>query len=301
MFSTKKVTNYKITCYSNRILKLKYNKMKKITLFILLAIFCTTIYGQKKPKIKGNKIVTEFGKEILGDFNAIEIDDNLEVNLRQGNANEYYLKADENLVDVIQFTVKDSILKVYTTNRIVSSKKLEISISVKRLEHIILKNDVKVTGEGEFSSEKLYLSAYNSSKFDLHINAVDVTVTMHRNAGGKLKIKSENATFLANDRTDLKASVVADKVRVTLTKSAQINLDGDTKYAAFNLKDTSKLNARKMKVTSADLYTSNSSDVHVYASRNLELYAQGKSNVYVYGNPKMEIKGLTDKSKIIKK
>ena len=52
-------------------------KMKKITLFILLAVFCTSINGQKKPKIKGNKIVTEFGKEILGDFNAIEIDDNL--------------------------------------------------------------------------------------------------------------------------------------------------------------------------------------------------------------------------------
>ena len=211
------------------------------------------------------------------------------------------MKADENLVDIIQFTVKDSILKVFTTNKIVSSKKLEISISVKMLEHIILKNDAKVTGEGEFSSEKLYLSAYNSSKFDLHINAPDVTVSLHRNAGGKLKIKSENATFLANDRTDLKASVIADKVRVTLTKSAQINLDGDTKYAAFNLKDSSKLNARKMKATSADLYTSNSSDVYVYASRNLELYAQGKSNVYVYGNPKMEIKGLTDKSKIIKK
>ena len=209
--------------------------------------------------------------------------------------------ADENLIDVIQFTVKDSILKVYTSSKIVSRKKLELNITVKEIEHIILKNDSNITSEGEFISEKLYLSAYNSSKFELHVNANDVMVTLQRNAGGKLNIKAENVTFLVTDRTDLKASVVADKVRATLTKNSQLNLDGDSNYAAFNLKDGSKLDGRKMKVTSADLYTSNTSDVYVYASRNLELYAQGKSNVYVYGNPKMEIKGLTDKSKIIKK
>ena len=275
--------------------------MKKITILTILLLCSFFINAQKKAKVKGNKIVTEVTKDILETFNAIEIDDNLEVNLRQGNQNGYFLMADENLIDIVQFKVKDSILKIFTTNKIVSSKKLEITLTVNEIEHIILKNDVKLTGEGELSSEKLYLSAYNSSKFELHIKADDVTVTLHRNAGGKLRIKSENTTFLVTDRTDLKASVVSDKVRATLTKKSQLKLEGDSNYAAYNLKDNSKLDGKTMKVTSADLYTSNTSDVHVYASRNLELYAQGKSNVYVYGSPKMEIKGLTDKSKIIKK
>ena len=275
--------------------------MKKITILTILLLCSFFINAQKKAKVKGNKIVTEVTKDIFETFNAIEIDDNLEVNLRQGNQNGYFLMADENLIDIVQFKVKDSILKIFTTNKIVSSKKLEITLTVNEIEHIILKNDAKLTGEGELSSEKLYLSAYNSSKFELHIKADDVTVTLHRNAGGKLRIKSENTTFLVTDRTDLKASVVSDKVRATLTKKSQLKLEGDSNYAAYNLKDNSKLDGKTMKVTSADLYTSNTSDVHVYASRNLELYAQGKSNVYVYGSPKMEIKGLTDKSKIIKK
>ena len=104
-----------------------------------------------------------------------------------------------------------------------------------------------------------------------------------------------------NDRTDLKATVTADKVRTTLNNTADLDLTGDAEYAAFNLKKSSKINARKMNVRSADLYTSNTSDVYVNASKNLEVYAQGRSNVYVYGNPNVEIKGLTDKSKIIKK
>jgi len=275
--------------------------MKKILIFLFAIGICSFSYAQKKPKIKGNKDVTQVIGEISEDFNALEIDDGLKINLSQGVENGYNLNIDSNLVEVLQFFVVDSILKVYTTNKIVSSKKLEITMTVKGLEHLILKNDAEVIGEGPFSSERFYISGYNSSRMDLDIRAEDVTVTLHRNAGGKLRVTSENTTIVMNDRTDMKAYVVCDNIRVTVNNSADLDLDGDADYAAFNLKQSSTLNARNMKVSSADLYTSNSSDVYVNASKNLEVYAKGSSNVYVYGNPKLEIKGFTDKSKIIKR
>ncbi|MBT8184499.1 MAG: DUF2807 domain-containing protein [Eudoraea sp.] len=276
--------------------------MKKQTIFFVAALLSLSVAAQKKPKIKGNKEVTQVIREIPEEFNALEVDDALEVTLTQGNNNAYSLNADSNLVDIIQFKVTDSILKIYTINQITASKKLEINLTVEEIEHLILKNDAKVKGEGRFSADKFYLNGYNSSRVeDLDISADDVTITMHRNAGGDVKVKSENTTIVMNDRTDVKAYIVADKVRVTLNNSADLDLKGDANYAAFNLKKTANLNARKMKVSSADLYTSNNSDVYVHATRNLEVYAQGKSNVYVYGNPKVEVKGLTDKSKIIKK
>jgi hypothetical protein len=276
--------------------------MKKQTIFFVAALMSLSMVAQKKPKIQGNKEVTQVIKEIPEEFNALEIDDELEVTLTQGGNNAYSLNTDSNLIDVIQFKVTDSILKIYSINKITSSKKLEIKLTVAEIEHLILKNDAKVIGEGRFTADKFYLSGYNSSRVkDLDISADDVTITMHRNAGGDVKVKSENTTIVMNDRTDVKAYVVADKVRVTLNNSADLDLKGDADYAAFNLKKTANLNARKMKVSSADLYTSNNSDVYVHATKNLEVYAQGKSNVYVYGNPNVEVKGLTDKSKIIKK
>lgn len=276
--------------------------MKKQTIFFLITLVSLSVAAQKKPKIQGNKDVTQVIKEIPEVFNALEIDDALEVTLTQGNNNAYALNTDSNLVDVIQFKVMDSILKIYTINKITTSKKLEINLTVAEIEHLILKNDAKVTGEGRFEADRFYLSGYNSSRVkDLDISADDVTITMHRNAGGDLKVKSENTTVVMNDRTDLKAYVVAEKVRVTLNNSADLDLKGDADYAAFNLKKSANLNAKKMKVSSADLYTSNNSDVYINATKNLEVYAQGKSNVYVYGNPNVEVKGLTDKSKIIKK
>ncbi len=275
--------------------------MKKQMVFLGAVLATLSLTAQKKQKIAGNKEVTLLAKEILQVFNALEVNDDLEINISQGSSNSYRLNADTNLHTVVQFIVTDSILKVFTTDEITSSKKLEIDLTVKELEHLILKNDSKVKGDGQLSADKFYLSGYNGSRFDLDVYADDVTVTLHRNAGGKLNIDSENTTIIMSDRTDMKASVIADKVRVTLNNTADLDLNGDADYAAFNLKKSSNLNARKMRVSSADLYTSNTSDVYVNASRNLEVDAQGKSNVYVYGNPNVEIKGLTDKSKIIKK
>ncbi|TLP80133.1 GIN domain-containing protein [Maribacter sp. ACAM166] len=276
--------------------------MKKHVLFFAIALISVSLAAQKKPKIKGNKEVTQVIKEIQGEFNALEIDDALEVTITQGNNNAYALNIDSNLVDILQFSVTDSILKIYTSNNITSSKKLKINLTVVEIEHLILKNDAKVNGEGRFTAKKFYLNAYNSSRIkNLDVRADDVTITLHRDAGGDIKVKSENTTIVMNDRTDLKADVIADKVRVTLNNSADLDLNGDADYASFNLKKSGNLNARKMKISSADLYTSNNSDVYINASRNLEVYAQGKSNVYVYGNPEVQIKGLTDKSKIIKR
>lgn len=275
--------------------------MKKVFLLVTICFMSVVSFAQKKPKIKGDKNVTTVTNQILSGFNAIEVDDALKLTINQGDENRYTLTTDNNLQDIIQFSVKDSVLKVYTTNKITSSKKMEIGLTFINLEHITLKNDAEVEGDGRLESNVMYLNAYNSSKFDLDFRAEEVVVTLQRNAGGKLKARSTNTTIVMNDRTDLKASITADKTTVTLTKSAQLDLSGDSDMVAFNLKDKSELDARKMKASSADLYTSNNTDVYVYAGKNLELYAKGKSNIYVYGDPKIEVKGLTDKSKIIKK
>ena len=80
------------------------------------------------------------------EFNAIEVDDALEVTLSQSNQNSYVLTTDKNLQDVIRFTINDSVLKIYTTNKITSSKKLEINLKFINLEHITLKNNAKIEG-----------------------------------------------------------------------------------------------------------------------------------------------------------
>ncbi|WP_372946078.1 GIN domain-containing protein [Muriicola sp.] len=272
-----------------------------ILLLVFLTVSSLSLTAQKKPKIKGNKEVIQVKQDIDGTFNSLEVDDGLEVNLNPGARNGYILETDANLVDVIQFFVVDSVLRVYTTQEITSSKKLDIYLGVSNIEHLILKNDAKVTAKDPFRAERFYLAGYNSSRFELNVQASDVTITLHRNAGGKIEIEAENTTIIMNDRTDMKAEAETKNLRVTVNNTADLKIDGRADYAAYNLKKSSKLDGRDMRVSSVDLYTSNNADVYVHATKNLEVDAQGNSNVYVYGNPDVEVKGFTDRSKIIKR
>lgn len=269
-----------------------------IAIVLLTTTFC---FSQKKPKIEGSKNVVDTEANIKGSFNVLEVNDDFEVFLSQGSNNHYKLTADDNLANVVKIEVKDSVLKLYTDHKISSSKKFELYLTIEGLEHLIIKNDARVQTTTTIQSKKLYISGYNSSKFDLNIESEDLILNMHRNAGGKISVKSVNTTIAMNDRTDLKAEIDTDKLRTTLNNSAQLTVEGKTDHASINLKKTSELKAKKFTIGSADLYTSNSSDIDIKVRRNLEVYAQGKSKIYVYGDPNIEIKGLTDKSKIIKK
>ncbi|NNC60934.1 MAG: DUF2807 domain-containing protein, partial [Eudoraea sp.] len=108
----------------------------KISIAILLLLMSSVLIAQKKPKIQGNKEVIQVSRDIQGTFNALEIDDGLEVNLNPGAKNGFIMDLDANLVDIVQFYVVDSVLRVYTTHNITSKKKLDIYLSVSYLEHL---------------------------------------------------------------------------------------------------------------------------------------------------------------------
>ena len=65
------------------LLKSKLELMKKHTALFLLLLVTTLTFAQKREKVKGSKIVTTSIKE-TGNFDAIEVDDNLEVYLEKG-------------------------------------------------------------------------------------------------------------------------------------------------------------------------------------------------------------------------
>lgn len=275
--------------------------MKKLLVILGFIFTATTLLAQKKPKIKGNKEVEIINNQILDPFNTIQIDDALEVDLYQTDSNNYSITTDSNLINIVKFAVKDSILKIYTTHKIQSRKKLEITINALTIENLILKNNVKLTGMSQIEASKLNLTAYNSCRFNLNIKADDVAITLQSDAGGTLNVFSKNISFIMNDRTDLTASMQVGNSQATLTQTSNLTLSGHSDFSTYNLKDSAKLEAEELTTIAADLSSSNTADIHVFVNKNLGIYAQGKSSVFVYGNPNINVKGLLDKSKIIKK
>ncbi|HTN68760.1 MAG TPA: DUF2807 domain-containing protein [Dysgonamonadaceae bacterium] len=283
--------------------------MKKIILLLLLPIFSLNFFPQEKPKIIGTRNVSTTAKNIEEIFNAIEVDDGLKVELIQGMENSYRLTADENLQDVIKFEVNGDVLRISTTSKITSSEKIEVVLYFNNLNEIVLKNNAEVYADTKIKSNHMQINAYNSSVFDLDIISDDhnhehehgVAVVMRDNAYGKLKVQIQTVTLALSDNANLVADISTDKTTVELIKSAKLNLDGNSDEVAFYAMDSSELDARKMKVSSAKLIVSDYAQVHLDAKKHLDLQAKNNCNIFLYSTPDKEVKKITDSALITMK
>lgn len=275
--------------------------MKKHTLLLLLSIFSIVTFSQKKEKIKGDKNVITVTNGFEKVFSAIEISDNLKVTLTRSLQNSYTLTADKNLHDVIEFTVTEGILKIYTTSNIVNSKKLDITLSLNNLEYIYLKDDAELKNEKTFETSAINIDAQNSSKFDLDLNSKQASIKMKSDARGKLKLRADDLVINMSDKTNLDADINVDANSTSLANNAKLRLDGNADRVSFSTIDSSELDAKRMKVSTAEVTTTKDSEVHIDARKNLSIDARDKSKIFVYSEPRIDIKKFADRAELLKR
>ena len=271
-----------------------------ILCFFALFIF-TSCGAQKKEKIAGNKEVKTLTKDIDADFLNLEIDDDIEVTVKQGRTTNYVLTADENLVPEISIDVRGNTLYIKTEKQITNSKKLRIYLTVNSLTGILLKNGAKLRSDGLLSLQALALTAQQSSRFDLDLETESLEVNLLDKSGGDLNVETEQATLLMNGRTDLDAEFKVREFTVALQKRAKLKLNGKAKEAMISVNDAVSFRARHFEVDDAEISMADKADVEIKVSDNLSLYAKDRSIINLYGNPKLDVKGLDDKARINKK
>jgi hypothetical protein len=118
--------------------------MKKITLLFLLILTSSLVLGQKKEKIKGSKIVTLSIKK-LENFQNIDIEDNLEVYLVKADSASLEIEADDNLHDIINYTVLGNTLRIHSMKDFYGEKKFTVRINyTDSLKLITAKHNSKI-------------------------------------------------------------------------------------------------------------------------------------------------------------
>lgn len=276
--------------------------MKTISILLILLMVSFQLDAQKKEKIKGDRDVVSTSGEINGNFNKLEVSDNITVEIQNANRNSYVLTTDQNLTEEIKIQVRDETLKISTKSKIINNKKLYVNLNLKNLESLTLNDDAYVRNSSRFRTENLTIISNNSGKLDLDLDIKqNLEVYLSNNSGGKIKSEANYVLINMKNRTDFKAKLDIDKLHVNLENSAGLKLDGKSKHAEYNINGSANLDAKKLSTQTAVLNSKNRADIYVDASRKIEITAEGKSKVYVYGNPDIEMKGLTDRSRIIKK
>ena len=272
--------------------------MKNIVILLALTL-PMVVFSQRRPKIKGNRTVTSVRQE-LPVFSKIELRDNLEVRLKKSRSTGVEIIADDNLVDVLKFEVKDSTLVISSFYDIIAKKKLEITVDVMELKSILM-TDGKLLSDDLIASDNLYLGVYGRSELDIDVIGFSTQIEIENNGKVDLNLDIDSLDIIMKHKSDARIYTGSVNTAVTLLDTASLTLEGSGEYADLNLSGNSKIKADKMEAAEVNLQITSSGFARVNAFRSFVLNATGSSKTFLYGNPKITIETFLDTSQLLKK
>lgn len=275
--------------------------MKKSTALLLLLLVTTLTFAQKREKIKGSKVVTTSIKEV-GSFDAIEVDDNLEVYLEQGEKNEIKIEADDNLHDIVGMDLRERTLRLYTNKESSIFKKLSVRVTyTKSLNKVIAKNEAVVYAIQELQLDDITMNCVDFSKLFLNVNAKKFTLIADDKSKTELNLKSDDGSLQLSKNASVKTLVSAIKFKCDLYQKATAAIEGIAEKATIRLDNNSVFTGTKFTLKEANVTAENYAVGTIFAETTLSLAIGDKAELSLFGNPKIELTRFSEEAKLFKK
>ena len=275
--------------------------MKKSTALLLLVFVTTLTFAQKREKIKGSKIVTTSVKEV-GSFDALEVDDNIEVYLEQGEKNEIKIEADDNLHDIIGMDLREKTLRLYTNKESSIFKKLSVKVTyTKSLNKVITKNEAIVYAIQELQLDDITMNCVDYSKLYLNVNAKRFTLIADDKSKTELNLKAEDGNLQLSKNAVVKTLVSAVKFKCDLYQKSTAAIEGIAEKATIRLDNNSVFTGTKFTLKDANVTTEGSAVATILADTTIAIAAGDKSEISLYGDPKIDLTRFSEEAKLIKK
>lgn len=278
---------------------------KNLLSIVLITLFATSTIAQ--DKIKGNKNVTTIETEV-NSFNKIIVGEKFTISFKKDDTASVEIKTDENLHEVIQFSVTDSVLKFKTTKRITSKKEMEIIVRYTEvLKEIELKDNAELNSVNTIDNLGLSLKINDNARANLNIK--NYSFKLINNNDSKLKLSSKSRLNIESKLVDLElnesskteALITCDSLQVNMYQRSNAKIEGDVLYMKANTINSSNLTGKNLSVMNCDVITEDSSDFEIQVEDNLILESSGTSQMYIYGDPKITINKFSESAKLHKK
>jgi len=276
--------------------------MKKI-LFTLIALISIAGIAQKKEKIKGNKEVL-IKKFTIPNFSTLEVGEKFEVAIQKStDTTRVIIETDDNLFDVIHFSVEDGILKFSTSKEIVKKKRLRITVFVsEKLNTIHVKEKGKVYNEDNISFDNLIINAMEKSEIDLNLQ---IKNNLNVEATDKTELvingRAKTAKIHISESAEVKGDFSVSDMDIVVDDHGYTNFEGTAKQLKLTANKKAEVKFRNFKVTDAAIKAFDKSSLEINVSGNLLLMVSGSTSTELYGNPEINLKRFKDNATLYKK
>lgn len=267
--------------------------------FLFLALNTAMGFAQRKPRIKGSRVLTEIREE-LAPYHSITLLDDLEIVLARADHPGYEIEADDNLIDILKFEVKSDTLFISSFYTVTAKRKLEIRILYNDIRNLTLK-DGKIGMTDMINSGELNIHTLGHSRLQLRANTDFMQLRMEDQSTADLNLESDSLTLDLSGRVDARIYQVSDHLRVSMSDASDVNLDGTVSSMEVSLRGNADLKAERLEAETVYATMADASSMHIHANILLELSSSGTANTYLYGDAKINIRSFTDTSELYKR
>jgi hypothetical protein len=276
-------------------------KMKKCSVLLLALLVSTFALAQNTEKIKGSKIVTIENKEI-GDFESLEVGDNIEVYLDRGEKSELKIEADDNLQSIIKIDLSSKTLRLNTTKSATNYKKLIVRVTyTKELKLITATDESIINAIQEILLDEITFKAHDNSALNLNVNSQHFILQSDDKSKTELNLKSEIANIELSKNATLKALISSQELKCDLYQKSKATLEGDVDNANIRLDNNAIFTGNNLVIKNAELLAESYSNCSINVNTNIIIDASGNSEIEIYGDQKIELKRFVDNPTLRKK
>lgn len=271
-----------------------------IALFGLL-LLTSLSFAQKKDKIKGSKIVTIEQKKIES-FSGIEVLDNLEVMLIKGDECSIEIEADDNLHDVIDFSLTGSTLRLATLKDVISSKKLSVRLTYTAdFKMVVARNESQVTALSDIDLDSITFQSFDYAKLFMNAKTTNFVLECNDKSKVELKLNSGKTTINLSKNASLKAWITTKEMIFDMYQKSDAAIEGDVTDLKLRLDNNATFAGKNLVAQNASITTEGYTSATINIEKNVVVDASVKSEIELYGEPKIEIKRFADSAVLKKK
>lgn len=284
----------------------KFIRMRKVSIVFPCLVLCflfshSLLFSQKKEKIKGSKIVTTEIKE-LENFEAIEVDEKLEITLVPGDKPQLEIEADDNLQEIFQFEVVNKTLRIRTNKEASGAKKVALRIQyTPEFKLLIAKGQVTFKALAEITVPELTVKTSTNAKVFMNAKVDQFSLVMEEKSTMELNLKATETVLELNKNASLQALIYSKNMKADFYQKANAVLEGDLENLTLRLDNSVEFTGKKLTSKTIHLKTDNVVKCSVMALEKLSLEVAGRSEVSIYGNPAIEIIKFSDDAVLRKK
>jgi len=275
--------------------------MKKIALLFLAVLITGFSYAQKREKIKGSKNVTIEKKEI-GNFENLEVEDNLDILLIKSDKCSLEIEADDNLHSEININSTGNTLRLTTSKDVSGFKKFLVKVFYNNDFKLLLsKHESIISATSDIELDNFTIKSFDYSKIFVNAKVKTFTIMQNDKSKSELNLKNESTTIELSKNAQLKALIASNQLKVDLYQKSTAVVEGDVNELKLRVDNSSEFTGMNLISKTAELIAEANTTTKLNVVTSASIEASGKSEIQFFGDAKIELKKFTENTVIMKK